>query len=59
MQVMVGRKVGDQLLNLWKSLTGKPKKPSADSKKKPAESPPADETDSPEPEAGSSPGQGN
>ncbi|MEI8235190.1 MAG: AsmA-like C-terminal region-containing protein [Verrucomicrobiota bacterium] len=54
MQVMVGRKVGDQLLNLWKSLTGKPKKKSDDKKKKPDAPVPAEESGEPDapPQAG-------
>jgi len=44
MQVMVGHKVGDQLLNLWKSLTAKPKKKTDDKKKTPDTPVPAEET---------------
>ena len=45
MQVIMGQKFGNQILNLWQSLTGKKKK---GDKKKPASEPmPADEADVP------------
>lgn len=47
MQVMVGHKVGDQLLNLWKSLTAKPKKKTDDKKKTPDMPVPAEEAGEP------------
>lgn len=51
MQMMVGRKVGDQLMNLWKSLTGKPKK-GEDGKKKADGAPAAEEKESGDPPDG-------
>jgi uncharacterized protein involved in outer membrane biogenesis len=57
MQVMVGHKVGDQILNLWKSLTAKPKKKTDDKKRKPETPAPTEEAG--EPDAAPQGGSGN